>query len=107
MSAHTPAAAAEAIIASLDADPFHWFWRDPDNKYTLTHKSGIEIWITSHSRIYIYKPNKVQFGFWQGVRLRRAYRRWQKRVGNDVAHQLEADTCRYVIAVLATGETPL
>jgi hypothetical protein len=98
-------ATVAAIIASLDTAPDEWAWSNPDSKIVLRHIRGVGIWVSYSSRIHVYEPNEVKFGFWQGIRLRRAYNRWKKRVGNDRARSLETKTCQFVLATLArTGD---
>lgn len=102
LRAQRRAEAADAIIADLDLNPEDWVWGDVDTKLTLRHKkSRLALWVARGSSVHIYEPHKVQFGFWQRRKLRRAYNRWVDRVGNGLARAVEHEALAYVLEVLA------
>lgn len=84
-----------AIIDSLDGDPGDWTYPSVDRKYTIKHKSGVEVWV-SNGNAYLYQPNIVHFGFFATIRLRRAYKRWAKVRGEDIGKAAET-ACLYAV----------
>jgi hypothetical protein len=74
---------AKDLAFSLTAYPKSWSWRDTDCD-VLVGPNDMRIGITYFT---VYSPVTLRFGFWNRRRIRRAFKRWKRSVGNDLAAQ--------------------